>query len=153
MALAREHHYAWKNLAGGHFSEKRENPRYEGNAAHDVNNRPTTTEGFHPGPTSISRSSVTWSKTTPISSETKRNNGGRREEKKNKEREREKKGKEREKATRSIVSRCQNNVDPFRRKNTPLVECKGWNNFSRTKKEEGGWNIARKLLFALEIIS
>lgn len=31
-------------------------------------------QGFHPGPTSISCGSVTWSKTTPVSSETKRNN-------------------------------------------------------------------------------
>lgn len=92
-------------------------------------------------------------KQPPFHQRQKETTGDEERKKKNKERERKKKGKEREKATRSIVSRCQNNVDPFRRKNTPLVECKGWNNFSRTKKEEGGWNIARKLLFALEIIS
>lgn len=152
MALAREHHYAWKNLAGGHFSEKRENPRYEGNAAHDVNNRPTTTEGFHPGPTSISRSSVTWSKTTPISSETKRNNGGRREEKKTKKGREKRKGKKGKKQREALFLVAKITLIRFEEKTLLSSNAKD-GIISRERKRRRVVEISRENLFALEIIS
>lgn len=89
----RKHHYAKKLGGRATISLK---TGYEENAAHDVNNQPTTMEGFHPGPTSISRSSVTWRKTTPFHRRQKETTREKRK-RKNKEREKRERGKERKK--------------------------------------------------------
>lgn len=104
-------------------------------------------EGFHPGPTSISRSSVTWSKTTPFHRRQKETTREKRK-RKNKEREREKR---REKATRSVVSPVQNNVDP-RRETLRLSNARDGMDLE-TGEEGRAVETSGENLFALEIIS